>query len=676
MNLVIAEKPAMGRDIAKALSEMLGENIRADSARLCQWVGEYAIVGAQGHLFRLVDAEHYGAEFVFPWRLNTLPVLPDQFLLEPNFEKLNGKVVNSSLTQSIKKRLAAIKDLIGQADEVWHAGDPDREGQLIVDDILREFKFKGPVKRLWLHAQTNEEIKKAVRSMKDNSEYAKLGVAAIARRESDWAIGINATRAYSAVWWKRGHKGLLQVGRVVTPVVGMVVQREKDIESFVPIEHYSLIATVQFGNQDPFIGEWQLGTHEGDPRFDSNGKLLLNRAIAERVQHKCNGKQGRVILAEKKPSSDGPPLLFSLVELQKAAAKMGYSPDEVLSAAQALYEKHKLTSYPRTECQYAPESELAHVDAVIKAIKNNFSGQFVIPPGCDTKKHSGAWNDKKLGDHFAIIPLDSSCQVGSLSKCELDVYRLVCRQYLAQFFDSYKYLQSAVEVNIESHRFRATGRTPISLGWRVLFGGSPKNVDAAGRGVGQSVLPNVSVDDIGDVVNVDLKCSKTEPPKRFTAITLLEAMEKAHLFVTDPKVKAKLKDVEGIGTAATRAGIISKAVSTNLISEDKSNKVIGYRPTPKSFGYIMSLPDVLTKPDLTAWFEGKLESLKDGSLEYDRYRIVMTKLVAHALESAFSGNAYNNMPNPSELPQPTKKKSSVRRKTSTASRPQRQRASV
>lgn len=426
--------------------------------------------------------------------------------------------------------------------------------------------------------------------MKDNQDYATLSLAAIARRESDWVIGINATRGYSTVWWQRGHKGLLQIGRVVTPVVGLVVQREKDITSFVPIDHYSLTATVQFADPDPFIGKWQLGVHEGDQRFDPSGKLLLDRAKAEQVQRRCSGKSGRVILADKKPSSEQPPLLFSLIALQKAAARMGYAPDEVLAAAQALYEKHKLTSYPRTECEYAPESEAKLVEAVIRSIKNNFSGQFQIPKDLDVNRRSRAWDDKKLGDHFAIIPLPSSCQVDNLTKCELDVYRLVCRQYLAQFLDSYKFMQSAIEVEIESHRFRATGNTPISLGWRVLFNTQKQNVDPSGKVPQQTILPNVAIGEIGDVVHVALNCNQTEPPKRFTAITLLEAMEKAYLYVTDPNIRAKLKDVEGIGTAATRAGIISKAVFTKLLTEDKSNKIITYRPTAKSFGYIVSAP--------------------------------------------------------------------------------------
>lgn len=216
----------MGRDIADALSHMSGQCILSDG--LCQHVGEYTVIGAQGHLFCLAAPEAYGQDFDFPWRLEPLPVLPATFRLEPNFQKEKGRVVNSSLTQSIRARLAKIKDLMAQARAVVHAGDPDREGQLIVDDLLRQFNFKGPVRRLWLHAQTLEGIQQAWRKMVDNTQYASLGLAAVARRESDWVIGMNATRAYSALWWKKGHKGILNIGRVVTPLVGMVVQREKD----------------------------------------------------------------------------------------------------------------------------------------------------------------------------------------------------------------------------------------------------------------------------------------------------------------------------------------------------------------------------------------------------------------------------------------------------------------
>ena len=417
--LVIAEKPSMGRDIADALGLLLRKNVT--KGELCQYVGDYIIVGAQGHLFSLVDGEYYGAQFAFPWRIESLPVLPQEFAIEPNFQKVHGKVVNNDLTKSIRARIARIKVLIADADEVVHAGDPDREGQLIVDDVLRHFHFKGPVRRLWLHAQTPEGIQDAWRKMRDNQSYANLGTAALARRESDWAIGINATRAYSALWWKKGHKGVLNIGRVVTPVVGMIVQREKDINAFVPIDHYTLKAQINIGDKAPFFASWIKPIGEGRAEFDPSGKLIINHAMVSGVAQKCQGKMTTISVADKTAKKELPPLLFSLVDLQKMAAKMGHSPEDVLKAAQALYEKHKLLSYPRTECQYAPESEWLHAYDVIHAITRNFSGTWTIADGWDTQRKSRAWDDKKLAEHFAILPLKTSMSVSNLSKIERDV---------------------------------------------------------------------------------------------------------------------------------------------------------------------------------------------------------------------------------------------------------------
>lgn len=654
MKLVIAEKPSMGRDIAQALGVMLGRSVTKNG--LSQVVGDYMIIGAQGHLFSLVDAAVYGKEFEFPWRIDPLPVLPDHFQLEPNLPKVNGKVVNNDLAKSIKSRLSAIKDLIKQADEVIHAGDPDREGQLIVDDILRQFSFKGPVKRLWLHAQTLDGIQEAFHKMKDNQTYANLGLAALARRETDWVIGINATRAYTSVWWKKGHKGVLNIGRVVAPVVGMLVQRERDIAEFVPIDHFVLEGTFTIDHHKPFAANWVIGEGEGRPGFDPSGKYLTDASIAKDVQRKCTGQPARVQQADRTLKKELQPLLFSLTELQKTAARLGYSPDEILAAAQALYETHKLTSYPRTDCQYAPESEHSKATGVIDHIHANFSGKWSPPAGWNVNIKSRSWNDKKLAEHYAIIPLPTSCPVGQLSKCEHDVYRLICRQYLAQFFDEHEYLATVLLVEVASEMFKATGRTPKKAGWRILYPSAQASQKAGSQPVDD--LPAVSMGDVGTTDKVNLVAKQTRPPEHFTAITLLEAMEKAHLFVSDPKIKAKLKDVEGIGTAATRAATIAKIVKTELAYEIKSAKVISYRPTEKAISYINMLPGTLSKPDLTAWFEGKLESLKDGTLDYADYRRMLQRLVNHTIESAKDGTAYASMPMPSQVhaaPNPVKK---------------------
>lgn len=639
--LIIAEKPAMGRDIADALSHSLGKPVARDG--LAQIVGQYTIIGAQGHLFALSDAEKYGTQFSFPWKVDPLPVLPDTFMIEPNFEKKNGSIVNSDLTKSIRDRLAKIKTLIKDADTVVHAGDPDREGQLIIDDVLREFKFKGPVKRLWLHAQTRDGIQDAFQTMKSNKDYESLGLAAIARRESDWAIGINATRAYSSLWWKKGNKGVLNIGRVVTPVVGMVVQREKDIKAFIPVDHYTLRATITIGSHDPFNAAWVKPTALGASDYDPSGKLIINKSLVEAVLKKCHGQPATITLAEKKPKKESPPLLFSLTELQKMAAKMGYSPDDVLKAAQSLYEKHKLTSYPRSDCQYAPESERKKAQKVFEAIEKNFGQGWEIPIGFKPTQKSRAWDDSKLAEHYAIIPLPTLVPLSNLTPIERDVYRLVCRQYLAQFFPDYEYMATTIVAVVAGEKFKATGAVPTIDGWRVLYGGGKAVAKQSGNDEHQESLPNVQLGDAGIADPIEIVAKKTEPPKRFTAITLLEAMEKAYLFVTDPKVKATLKEVEGLGTAATRASIIAKMVSAGFATETKVGKVISYAPTEKAFVYINSVPDVLAKPDLTAWFEGKLEELAKGSLAYEKYREILGRLVQKAIESAKDGSALGKM---------------------------------
>lgn len=655
----------MGREIAEALADLTGNSVR--NGELCQHVGDICVVGAQGHLFALSDPDEYGEQFHFPWRVEPLPVLPERFLIEPNFEKSKGKVVNSDLTKSIRSRIARIKDLIRSADTVIHAGDPDREGQLIIDDILREFKFKGQVKRLWLHAQTLEGIQDAWRAMKDNKVYANLGLAAVARRESDWVIGMNSTRAFTTIWWKKGHKGILNIGRVVTPVVGLIVRREKEIESFVPTNHYSLRAHLAIGSHEPYIANWiKPQDGEGRPEFDPTGKLIIDRRYIESIHAQCNGKPAKIVLAETNPKRERAPLLFSLTELQKMAAKMGHSPDATLKAAQALYESHKLTSYPRTECQYAPESEHRKAPSTIKAILANFGDAWEPPAGWDASRKSAAFDDKKLGDHFAIIPLPASCSVSGLKPIERDVYKLICRQYLAQFFVHHEYSATTLIAEVCGHQFKATGRVPLVEGWRCLFGGSKAVKKGGPDSDEQDSLPPVQVGDTGIANPVEIEAKKTEPPRRFDAITLLDAMERAHMFVTDPKVKATLKQVEGIGTAATRAATIAKAVATDLIGEDRSGKVISYYPTPKGMGYVMCVTETLTKPDLTAWFEGKLEELADGRLQYDEYRKMLAKLTNHIIGSAKDGSALKKMPGPDELPAAVEVKRS--RKASSAKR--------
>ena len=654
--LVIAEKPAMGRDIANALSKQLGQPVQ--DAGLGQRVGSITVVGAIGHLLELAEPEQYDQKFAFPWQLETLPCMPEQLRWEPKSKKDKGKKTPDA---GVLARLKYIGEALKSADEVVHAGDPDREGQLIVDNLLRRYRWTGPTKRLWLHAQTEQGIRDAWRQMKSNADQRMLGLSALCRAEADWCVGMNGTRAYSTLWWKRGHKGILNLGRVMTPVIGMIVQREHDIRAFVPVDHFGIVATIEVPGKPPFQATWQRPQDsEGRPEFDPTGTLLLSREFAQTIARACSGKPAKLqVIRQQK--ADAPPLLFSLTELQKAAAKLGYSPDAVLQAAQALYETHKLTSYPRTDCQYAPTDQWPKADKTIAAICTNLGqpGQpFKFKAPLDPTVKSAAWDDSKLKEHFAIIPLPVLKPIADLPRRDADIYSLIVRQYVAQFSPKHCYWSTTVLATIEGQLFKATGKTVTSEGWRALFGATEEQEDK---------LPDLQDGSVGVANPVQVKAKKTEPPKRFTSITLLDAMEKAWQFVTEPAIKKRLKQVEGLGTSATRAPLIAKIIQHEFVLETKSGKVITYVPTPKAEVYIKCVPPKLAAPDLTAYFEGLLEDVKEGRMTYENFRAELSKLVLRVvLGSALDGSAIANMPAPDHMPEQAEiKRTRAPRKTRT-----------
>lgn len=641
--LVIAEKPAMGRDIANAISQSTGNPVQP--AGLGQRVGDVVVVGALGHLLELAEPEHYDQQFEFPWRLEVLPCLPDRLEWAPRANKGKGKG-RATPDSGVIDRLKYISEALKRADLVVHAGDPDREGQLIVDNILRRFSWKGPTKRLWLHAQTDQGIRDAWRKMQSNEDYRLLGLAALCRAEADWGVGINGTRAYSTLWWKRGHKGILALGRVMTPVIGLIVQRENEIRNFVPIDHFGIVATINVQGKGAFQATWQRPKDaEGRPEFDPSGQLLLSREYAQAVARSCSGKTSTLQVTRQR-KADGPPLLFSLTELQKAAARMGYSPDAVLQAAQALYETHKLTSYPRTDCQYAPTDQWPKAAKTIEAVCANLgAGQpFKFNTPLDPSQKSAAWDDAKLKEHFAIIPLPAHKSIRELPKRDADIYALIVRQYVAQFAPNHEYWSTSIVAPIGEHSFKATGKAVINEGWRSLFGSNDDEKEVK--------LPQIEDGEAGLASPVEVKAKKTEPPKRFTPVTLLDAMEKAWQFVTDPNIKKHLKEVEGLGTSATRAPLIAKIIQNEFVIESKSGKMTSYVPTPKAEVYIKCVPPKLAVPDLTSYFEGLLDSIKDGQLSYSDFRAKLQMLVQKTvLEAARDGSAFAAMPSPEQMPQ-------------------------
>lgn len=627
--VIVAEKPNMGKDIANALSVKLGKPVTGGG--LVQYVGNYAVTAAVGHLFELQAPDAYGPEFAFPWKVEALPVQPDDFIWELKRIKESGKAAGPT-DPGIQARYNNIVALLKNAESCVNAGDPDREGQLIVDLILRDAGWTGPTERLWLNAQTEDGIIDAFGKMKNNNEYENLFKAGEARAQSDWSIGMNGTRAYSNLWWRKGHKGVVNVGRVVTPVVGMIVTRENEIKNFIPTDHYSLMANVTISGKTDFNAAWVRPA--STPGMDASGKMLIDIKVAKAVLARCNKKPAVISSVTKTPKKERPPLLLCLSDLTKIAARLSYSASDVLAAAQELYDKYKLTSYPRTDCRYAPESMFAKARDVLNIIKGNYGSSWAFKHDVVVGRQSAAFNDAKLEEHFAIIPMGTKCDIGLLPQRERDIYHIIVRHYIAQFCSDYESLSTVILVGVEGETFKATGSIPTNEGWRSLFGGGAAAAKNPNDDSIQDNLPNVSIGDKGIADPVTLTKKKTQPPKRFNAITLLEAMENPGQFVTDPEIKKRLKVVSGIGTPATRANVMAKIVSAGFVIEEMVGKLISYVPMPKAFIMVASVPAMITKPDLTAYFESKIEGVLTGEIDVPEFREIMRKMVCALIAPA------------------------------------------
>jgi len=631
--LIIAEKKQLAIDIANTLGKPIDHGSFFE-------LPNYDVVPAQGHLLSQAQAEDYDPKYK-KWRLEDLPINPPVFKMVIKRDKQTGET-----NRYAKNQLTVMKRLMANASQVINAGDPDREGQIIVDEILTFLGCKLPTKRLWLHKQTTEGIRDGMANLKDNRQYEGLSKAAKCRAEADWLVGINNTRGYTVAWQSRGHEGVFNVGRVKTPVIGLVVQREIDIENFKPQTYFVIKATIKTlkGN---FDAKWIRGERHKEG-FDSEGRLLDGK-IAQSIVDNTIMQMGIIEEAKRERVKVSPPLLFSLGDLQKLAYGFGLSPDRTLEIAQSLYDTHKLTSYPRTSCAYAPESEWKRASTVISALKENFGDQWDFAGRPEASIKSPAWNDKKLGAHYAIIPLETRRPVANLSKDEQLVYRLIVRQYIAQFHPDYEYDATKLVALVNGERFGAYGQVPGALGWHQIIPLSKANKDDSAN----APLPSVNKGEQCRSNPVVAETAKTKPPPRYNGGTLLDAMEEAWKLVSDPKIKATIKQVEGIGTDATRSNIIKECLDGGFFVETKIDRSNVYIPTQKGRIYMKAVDPDLTKVDLTAYVEGQLEQIKDGKLEVSKFRELLERFMNRILVKVKDGTVAASMPSPDQVPPDT-----------------------
>lgn len=621
--LIVAEKRSLAEDIAKALVRTPTPGAGFYAA------GDHVVTYCSGHMLENQKPDEMDPS-MRAWCLGNIPYLPSTWLLRIRAKKTDdgrdlvrdGRVVPD---EGIARQLANIQRMLAACESVVHAGDADREGQLIVDQVLHHFSVRKPVQRLWVQELNAPGILKAMSRMKSNSEYRNLSMAALARSRADFLLGMNATRGYTCLWRQGGNAGVAHVGRVQTPTLWLVWEREQARANFVPIDHYGLNAQLRHGNGN-FSATWV--PDEPLATLDAAGRVLERRQ-AEAAAARAKGHPGRITGIETEPKVDARPLPFSLVELQKGGSRLGLSPSQTLAVAQQLYEVHKVTTYPRTDSAYLPREDHANAPRVLASVRANFEPDWPFAGELDPTIISPAWDDSKVGSHFGIIPTIVRKPITELKPIEREIYEMIVRRYLAQFLPFHRYDATVALVDINGVPFKATGRVVTDPGWRALYA-NPSKPEAS------KALPSMAVADLVQVTTLEVVAKRTEPPPLLDGELLVDAMMQVHRYVTDPKIKSRLKSAKGLGTDATRGNVIDSLLRNGFMAEVKKQgakkRGFDYVTTPKGQALLQMVQPQLSKPDLTAWFEEQLEAVELGHAKFDWLEGTMAKFVHTVVE--------------------------------------------
>jgi DNA topoisomerase III len=612
MKLYIAEKPSLGRAIAEVLPKphKKGDGfITVGNGDCVSW--------CIGHLLEQAEPDAYDAKFK-QWQLEHLPIVPEKWQLKPK--------------PTSRKQLAVLRRLVKDADELVHAGDPDREGQLLVDQVIDYLGVKGAkrasIQRCLINDLNPVAVTRALSQLRDNREFIPLSTSALARSRADWLYGINMTRAFTLQGRKVGYQGVLSVGRVQTPLLGLVVARDAEIEHFVSKPFFQVIAHLLTKDGSRFKARWQ-PSEECLPWQDEEGRVL-SRGLVENVAARITDQPATVTSSSVKKRLQAPPLPYNLSSLQIDGAKrFGMSAKAVLDTCQSLYERHKLLTYPRSDSRYLPVEHLKERGVVLDAIKSNSTALASAVSGADTSLVSKAWNDKKVEAHHAIIPTSRKMDTSKLTKAERDIYELAARQYLIQFYPPHESQESQVQLTIAGGIFIANASESLKPGWKQLFPSKSAGKNAgksAGKNAGKnpqqeaalnSHLPALKKGDICSTEGGEILAKETSPPKPFDDASLLAAVTGIARYVKDPEIRQVLKDTDGLGTEATRASIIELLFTRGFLQ--RQGKTI--RSTPAGKGLITSLPAMATTPDMTAQWETLLSAISRKEASYQAFML-------------------------------------------------------
>ena len=592
MILVIAEKPVLGKAIADALPGT------ATMKNGCIYKGDYIVTWVFGHMLSLKEPEDYDIGYK-SWNINSLPIFFKDWQVKIG---KNGNLNKGQISKS--QRVNQIGSLLKQADEVIHAGDPDDEGQLLIDELLRWFNYKGIVKRLDTANTTLVAMKKALSHMTDNKPHEPYGWSAYARSVADLMVGINMSRLFSCK-----NKTLLTIGRVQTPTLGLVVNRDLAIEGHHKQKYYTIACDINFNNdtvQADFIPS----------KTDSNlvDGHILSKEYAEQICNRLKGQTLKNINITKKIVYEAPPLPFNLVKLQTyCSGKFGYSPQQVLDITQSLRENHKAITYNRSDCQYLSEEHYKEAPVTMKAVIMNIRYK---PKSLDMNLKSKCFDSSKISAHFAIIPTNQKVNLDKLSEAEKNVYLAICKYYIAQFMPKAKKEQTNLSVELgNGEAIKAVSTVIIEQGYRSIFNEAEKD-----KASNLSKIPEGIYS--GKITDTDIAEKETKPPSRYTKASLNEDMTCISKYVKDPKIKqlllSKDEGKEGergsIGTSATRSGIIESLVKRGFLRED-GKKVIS---TALGRELYRILPDEIKKADMTAEWWSIQEEIQNGTVNYNK----------------------------------------------------------
>lgn len=617
--LFIAEKPSVGKAIAEALGKT-----KSDKG-YCETKSGDVVTWCFGHLMELATPDVYLPDDVPTtksgskvWREQDLPIVPDRWKIQ--------------VKTDCKAQFNVIKKLAQKSNitTIVNCGDPDREGQLLVDEILSFIGNKKPVLRYWASAVDSASVKKALSLLESNEKFVGMRYAALGRSHADWLIGMNATRAFTLASRRSGNGSLLSVGRVQTPTLNLVATRDHEINNFKPQTYYVFKGNFKAANKT-FTATLQYG--DAQKGLDSEGRLVDLNAARLLQQKLSSVKKAKVIEFETKNKDKNAPLVYSLASIQaEANAKYGYSAEQILNICQALYEKYKLTTYPRSDCEYLPTVQHQDVAKVLRALCSFHTELKSTISKANPSLKSKVWNDSKITAHHGIIPTQ---QVGNLSELKDDerkVYMLIVKRYLSQFFPPAKLLATTIKMDVSGEVFACNGSVVVENGYLAVYGGEDDTAeqDKDDEKEDSQSLPKLSAGEIVDVLQVSPVTAQTKPPASFTEGTLIKTMQNIYNFVPDGPFKKVLKDGDGIGTSATRASIIAELKKKGFL-ELKGKKI---KATPVGIKLLSELPDLCKNPVLTAMFESQLKLVESGKITYKQFEEKQKAFALQLVEKA------------------------------------------